>query len=968
MIMFGRKDKKQNQKGSLLIEAMAMLGLIAMVTPMLYKKAAERTNELQDINAASQMRVLSNAIDSYLRDNYDKIVTNETVKSNCDGAEEKKYNFSGDDSNETIPVAHLCEYLPYGFSEKTMMFSDVKIGLKRRNFTSATGGSVVRQDLTALVVATPTSGEDMPRVRASRIASMIGTNGGLADNKVGYGVQGVWKIELNKFDSTDFKPSNAVNNSVLVTSIEAIASGNHGREDVLHRNKVDEDGVMNTMNTTLYMGSHPIKDVQQMIVTGDGLGELDDAILLEDGSGVNIESGNLHVGGNTTLDGTLDVGGDANFGANVTVAGLLKALQVEVTDWLKAGSAEILGQFSAAGGMFTVEAGTGNTNIGGTLNVAGDTTLQSNLSVEGTSNLKGKTTIGTGAGSTGDPDDNVVLEVKGDAKFEEDIYVAGVADVDNLNVRKVFQAGLDDSGEYNFYADKGFVDIVQNNFRVGSPDTGDTGFKITEDLTKIKNGTKIEMISPQIVMGSSTNPSMLTVIENDGVSVNQEDFKVTDSGDNTLFEVNQSSKEVRVKGGADFIVRSKGTTDAEGNTTGGDLIFQVDQDGAYQTAERGASVYVRKGVIELGRNSPSDVSDKSQYTGYVKLDRIVANQPIDENAFHDDITDTGYSGVVKYDEFQVNPAYTSVMHDIKLTTRGGARLSDILPDFINKGIYVLDGTYKERLNGKSVNWDTDASGTPVAASQFPYNISSITSGGDVMSAIRVDECEGGSGTAITDCPATPWLGFIPAPTCPPGYLKVATLAPIRWAMAQAGLPIKKKVYRADADDDEILLSYNRDPSAIIHSPTGEGELWRRAYTFQQSTWLNTSLKAFTTGGISYGWSGIIGFIYPALDYAEYLEKIGEMRKSDIDGTTIVWNLFEVYNLQVVGIANVYCYFNRRSQAQLDAVGSTSSPDFKNDELIDRYDQLTGVRVRHDEKDDAYVERLNDPKLKYTDPW
>ena len=83
MLVFN--TKKQNQKGSLLIEAMAMLGLIAMVTPMLYRKAAERTNELQDINAAGQMRVLSNAVDTYLRDNYDKIVNNQQIKTNCRG-------------------------------------------------------------------------------------------------------------------------------------------------------------------------------------------------------------------------------------------------------------------------------------------------------------------------------------------------------------------------------------------------------------------------------------------------------------------------------------------------------------------------------------------------------------------------------------------------------------------------------------------------------------------------------------------------------------------------------------------------------------------------------------------------------------------------------------------------------------------------------------------------------------------
>ncbi len=50
------------QKGSMMVEALAMLGLISMVTPMLYKKAAERTTELADINAAAAARTLSSAM------------------------------------------------------------------------------------------------------------------------------------------------------------------------------------------------------------------------------------------------------------------------------------------------------------------------------------------------------------------------------------------------------------------------------------------------------------------------------------------------------------------------------------------------------------------------------------------------------------------------------------------------------------------------------------------------------------------------------------------------------------------------------------------------------------------------------------------------------------------------------------------------------------------------------------------
>ena len=70
---------KFNETGTLLVEAMAMLGLIAMVTPVLYKKAAERTVELQDVNASSQLRALSSAVDSYIKDNFAKITQGETI-------------------------------------------------------------------------------------------------------------------------------------------------------------------------------------------------------------------------------------------------------------------------------------------------------------------------------------------------------------------------------------------------------------------------------------------------------------------------------------------------------------------------------------------------------------------------------------------------------------------------------------------------------------------------------------------------------------------------------------------------------------------------------------------------------------------------------------------------------------------------------------------------------------------------
>ena len=41
------------------------------------------------------------------------------------------------------------------------------------------------------------------------------------------------------------------------------------------------------------------------------------------------------------------------------------------------------------------------------------------------------------------------------------------------------------------------------------------------------------------------------------------------------------------------------------------------------------------------------------------------------------------------DVYKVDPAYMSVMNDIRLTSRGGAKLSDILPNYISKRFIVF---------------------------------------------------------------------------------------------------------------------------------------------------------------------------------------------------------------------------------------------------------------------------------------
>ena len=53
--------------------------------------------------------------------------------------------------------------------------------------------------------------------------------------------------------------------------------------------------------------------------------------------------------------------------------------------------------------------------------------------------------------------------------------------------------------------------------------------------------------------------------------------------------------------------------------------------------------------------------------------------------------------------YGLDPANTSVLNDVRLASRGGARLSDILPNYIAKGMYQLSST----TTGSNQTWSTD---------------------------------------------------------------------------------------------------------------------------------------------------------------------------------------------------------------------------------------------------------------------
>lgn len=412
------------------------------------------------------------------------------------------------------------------------------------------------------------------------------------------------------------------------------------------------------------------------------------------------------------------------------------------------------------------------------------------------------------------------------------------------------------------------------------------------------------------------------------------------------------------------------------------------------------TVYIRKGYVEVNGDRSVDRStassnDAFKGNGVLVASRLVANNPVNDKTGdgyqfpqiikETELTDHGISTSGRYDTYMVNPAYTSVMHDIKLTTRGGARLSDVLPDFINKGIYVVNNTVSENVE----KIDTKKDGYESIAQKLQN---------------ANDDSTAGLGAA--DAWASPLLGAVPAPQCPPGYGRVITLNPSAFQMAQAGslhsdgrstsgdtyyvAPYAPSTKQAQPSGEPTYEIVNVEGSIsgvnganFVNGKTQKYVLASKLNTggdanndsqpamplvFQQSTWLKSMVKEIYSGSYVQGWVAIMGFLYPSAQYSAFTGNIASAEKAD---ENVYWNLFPVARGTLEGYATVYCYFDRTNMFNDDKKDIGYTGDWK--KYIDSYTYMQTMRyVPSDYKkaspSASYIKRLNDPNMKYNEVW
>ena len=241
---------RKQQKGSLLIEMMAVIALLTLVTPILFQQVHRRNEEIINAQIATEMRMVKEAVTTYLEAEEDHIArdicpnlwsTTQQMYVGNNGAVEQcikpvsetsKYNqmivdIVGDPdnniagkyfpSNADPDIIKDYYIIPYGYTVRTSCDTNTP------DPDDAGNGCIFRPVLFALIVQKNLSSSLR---QTSKAAALIGTEGGVAlfDQNQISGIRGSWNFTLDEIQGTNFGSTTGKYAIAAVTFFNNIAS------------------------------------------------------------------------------------------------------------------------------------------------------------------------------------------------------------------------------------------------------------------------------------------------------------------------------------------------------------------------------------------------------------------------------------------------------------------------------------------------------------------------------------------------------------------------------------------------------------------------------------------------------------------------------------------------------------------------------------------------------------------------
>jgi len=991
-------SKSSDQRGALMVEAIALLGLMTMISPMIVRQTAERTTEMEDVAVAGQMKTIKDSLENYIRSDYTNLIPNPPQQA------EFQKNIEASKLAPFLPASYIDSgairgnKLAEGFDVGVRGFCTEKQNKSTGKIEDCTLGAsceCTRYKIVGMIVSK--SDTEIPDKRAARVASMLGADGGYmrtkevvdaisatpegaagAMKKV-LGAQGMWEVDdIDKYvTGTDATKGGRIAMSTVFSSGSSA--------DYLYRKHVNGIPDANSMFTDLDMGGNgACTDT-----SGDGK-----CNRINNAGGMEVVGGRLIVREKNGASGEDQADGTGDSLARIALGVNTASMQVKQGVAISAGTtpaavpgdgsivlsgsnnitADAAGDFSAQGNTVEMQTRDGNLRFAaGDGSIAmeaydaasGATDPTSQIALNSAqADIKAPTVTATATG--GD------LELKSDTN---DVVVSA-ANLLNMSGADVELAA---SNELTVHSDQNITVEAEQAMTLA---TGSGDLLINSGKNLNLSATVLAQVdAPQIVL--NTGSAQLTM--------NNSSAGIDDAGDatsgspsirpNSLSKIvggltvdsaNDKALTISDAGKATVILQKQGltihaSTDKaagmiQGNTFGKNditIAATADRGGVIALGsneyEHSIELVGKTGTVHAGVFEPKNIANASgtlfkpvrntlnatfdatgKYTGGNPADA-------DTDTFGTIVTDaTGsktynvHGGDTSMNKFRVNPAFTSVMNDIKITSRGGARLSEALPNYILKGIYDLNNTYARGPWPCSSSCGSDASGSSACCTYklpkksdegFDFMLSSNipTAGGNVSDGTdnytvnlyseNYVECgTTGTGASATynACLAHPFLGVVPAPgrqvsvgsetmggmdegVCPDGYVAAMTITPYQFEVGKVNYV--KTFQPAQSADTLEYIAYMQ---------------WgwnhpRKGGIFQPATAVGIATEDVIDGGVLKGWKvamGTIGYGFPEPGVNE--------QDNSVDANTAhwIWN----YGGNVVvdsmkAYAQTYCYFN-----------------------------------------------------------
>ena len=240
----------------------------------------------------------------------------------------------------------------------------------------------------------------------------------------------------------------------------------HTNGNTLIGGTLDISGTLHTKNNTIHDLSANFLDkvyiqneakLYSNLIT-DGVSNLN--------GGINVSSGQftvIHTSGDTTVKGITNLEGQTN------TAALTSSGEVNINN-----TAHIKDSLNVNGDKLNIDHVTGNTHIGGELDISGQTYINNGLLVTGMTNLNGGLKCDTSRfvihDTTGNTEIAGTLDVTGVTTLDDNLTVNGNTQLASLNVTGISSLNGDidiNSGKLNIYANTGAV-VSQGGFQTTS--------------------------------------------------------------------------------------------------------------------------------------------------------------------------------------------------------------------------------------------------------------------------------------------------------------------------------------------------------------------------------------------------------------------------------------------------------------------------------------------------------------------